>query len=112
MNLIPEPNPVGGAPPPTQSPKYAAEVHYKEAGFEPQIITLKYGETVLWINDSINEGMWVASDPHPTHDTYKGFDQLHGVGAGVEYTFTFTKTGIWSYHNNLSEDKKGKIIVL
>jgi len=34
LKFAPPTYPIGGAPPPTESPKYAGEVHYTGAGFE------------------------------------------------------------------------------
>ena len=98
---------VGGGPPeviesPTQTTTTSAViVVYLTAGYEPVIVTIRKGETVSWINRS-EEMMQVASDPHPTHDFYPGFDQLYGVGQGQTYTFTFDKPGIWNYYNHLN----------
>ena len=67
-------------------------------------------------------GMWVASDPHPTHEGYSGttrdqhcpdttgtaFDQC---SAGASYSFVFQKIGNWGYHNHTNPISKGLIIV-
>ena len=56
--------------------------------------------------------MWVASDVHPTHDELPGFDQLEGVEAGNDYSFTFEEVGEWTYHNHLVPTDTGTIVVV
>lgn len=85
-------------------------VEYTKNGFEPQTLTIKQGEAVTWINKS-NDQMWIASDPHPSHTSYSGFDQLNGEPNGGVYSFTFTKVGTWAYHNHLNASKIGTIVV-
>ena len=69
--------------------------------------------------------MWTASGVHPTHTAYSGtslsqhcpdtaevaFDQCKGEASGVSWTFTFTKTGIWGYHNHSRSSDMGTVIV-
>ena len=69
--------------------------------------------------------MWVASDPHPTHQGYSGttvdkhcpdttgtaFDECTAVPQGGVYTFVFKKVGSWGYHNHANHDAKGTVVV-
>jgi len=111
-------------------------VTYTNKGFEPKDFTVSVGTTVVWTNES-DKQMWVASDPHPSHNALPGFDQqgptgheehdepessllqklglegrteAHGGGHAV-YEYTFSKIGIWGYHNHLSPNDKGKVTV-
>ena len=84
-----------------------AEVKYTDRGFEPNSVTISKGDTVCWLNQS-TQGMHVASNDHPVHDDYPGFDQL---GSGGVYSFTFDKTGTWGYHNHLNHTVMGTVIV-
>lgn len=97
-------------------------VTYTNDGFSPQTIEIEQGETVTW--ESEGPDMWVASDVHPTHTNYAGtsrsehcgddstedvrFDSCEGVD---EYSFTFTKTGEWGYHNHLLYSHSGTVVV-
>lgn len=98
-------------------------VTHTSSGFETQEITVEQGTTVTWESDTNN--MWVASDIHPTHTQYEGsstrehcqnqepvssevFDQCTTGGA---FSFTFEKTGEWSYHNHMNSGQKAKVIV-
>jgi hypothetical protein len=74
--------------------------------------------------DERGNPMWVASDPHPVHTGYDGtsrsqhcaagytgpapFDEC---GAGTSYTFTFDKTGTWGYHDHISDESSGTVVV-
>lgn len=90
--------------------KNTAAVEYNGQGFNPKSITVKVGDTVTWTNKDTDK-LWVASNPHPVHTDYSGFDALKAIPTGETYSFTFTKVGTWGYHNHLEPDKKGEIIV-
>ncbi len=100
-----------------------ATVTYSGHGFSPSTVTIAKGGTVTFVNQSSNK-MWVASDPHPTHQGYDGttrsqhcaqgytgakpFDQC---STGNSFTFTFTKTGSWGYHNHDLHQDTGTVVV-
>lgn len=86
------------------------EVTYTEDGFEPATITVSEGDTVTWENRS-EVPMWVASDPHPAHTDYPGFDAGEGFAPGSSYSFTFDRVGSWGYHDHLSSFRTGVVIV-
>lgn len=88
----------------------ANAVSYTENGFEPNSITIKTGQTVTWTNKD-SDDLWVASNPHPTHTDYPGFDELKGMSTGQTYSFTFTKIGKWGYHNHLNPSQQGTVVV-
>lgn len=102
-------------------------VTYTDAGFSPASLTVSQGTTVTWINKS-SQPLWVASDNHPTHTVYDGtdtskhcvagapaadtvFDECTQVASGGSYSFTFVKTGTWSYHNHVHSSDQGTIVV-
>ncbi|MFB6144423.1 MAG: plastocyanin/azurin family copper-binding protein [Candidatus Nanohaloarchaea archaeon] len=96
-------------------------VYYTSEGFQPQQITIQKGDTVVWVNNA-SAPMWVASNNHPTHTKYSGtslyrhcsngesntFDQC---STGDRYSFTFTKTGEWGYHNHRAPLDTGTVVV-
>ncbi len=82
------------------------EVNYSKDGYNPNSLEIKVGDTVKWISDGAP--MWTASAKHPTHEIYPEFDQK---SEGNIYEFTFTKVGTWKYHNHLSANHFGSIIV-
>lgn len=105
------------------APVSAYTIRYTAEGFSPARITVPRGTTVTFINQS-GRDLWVGSDEHPSHMQYAGtnrsehciggqpsttaFDQC---GTGQTYTFTFTKTGTWGYHNHVSAQHKGTVVV-
>lgn len=114
------------SPTPTPTPTGApmtATVTYAAEGFSPSEVTIKKGGTVTWTNSSGGE-MWIASAQHPSHMVYAGtsreehcpdaagtaFDQC--AGSTGNYSFTFQKVGTWNYHDHLSAQKFGKVIVV
>ncbi len=82
-------------------------VIYSNNGFSPSVVRITAGTEVVFINQS-SQAMWVASNPHPTHSLYPGFDQR---GSGDSYSFIFDRSGDWVYHNHLSPFHEGSIIV-
>jgi len=85
-------------------------VTYTDSGFSPSFLSVKNGTTVTFKNESARS-MWVASNPHPVHTTYSAFDEKTSVDKGGEYSFTFTKSGNWKYHNHLSPGARGEVDV-
>lgn len=93
-------------------------------GFSPATVTIKEGGTVTFVNQG-GGPMWVASDPHPTHEGYDGttrsqhcavgysgptpFDQCT---TGDSYSFTFNSVGTWGYHNHMQHSDIGTITVV
>lgn len=100
------------------------EVIYTDSGYAPAEITIKSGDTVTFKNQS-SGGMWTASVMHPSHVVYGGtslqehcpdttntsFDECKNSQPGESWSFIFTKTGTWSYHNHAKASVFGKIIV-
>jgi plastocyanin len=85
----------------------AITVTYTSSGFSPKTAIIAKGGTITFVNKS-GEKMWVASDPHPTHNGYPGFD----MGKyGDSWSFTFDKVGSWNYHNHTNPTIGGQIIV-
>lgn len=99
------------------------EVAYTSQGFVPQNVTIKKGDMVMW-KDETSYPFWIASGVHPTHTGYDGtteaehcapgyagpapFDEC---GSGSSFSFTFLKTGTWSYHDHLSAGDTGTVTV-
>lgn len=88
----------------------AVEVTYKSGIFSPNPVTIKVGQGVRFVNAGPGL-MWVASNPHPTHTDYPGFDSLKGVEVGQSYTFVFSKVGTWKYHNHPNPSETGTVVV-
>lgn len=85
-------------------------VHITSAGFSPSTITISKGDYVQFINDD-TASHWVASDPHPTHTDYPGFDAKGAITTGKYFRFQFEKIGTWGYHDHFNPSTKGTVVV-
>lgn len=85
-------------------------IFYTNSGYSPGEITIETGTTVTFVNQS-DLPMWTASNPHPVHTDYAEFDHRRGVGRSETYEFTFTEPGTFEYHNHLSPQHKGMVMV-
>lgn len=97
-------------PPAPQASEDRFIVRYNASGFSPKSIEIKRGEAIKFVNDT-NQTMWVASNDHPTHTLYPGFDQGKSVGKSGTFIFTFTEAGSWKYHNHNKPGDVGTIVV-
>jgi plastocyanin len=85
-------------------------VRMEADSFSPATLTVKAGESVTFENES-GDDKWPASDVHPTHEEYPGFDAERAVLDGESYEFTFERRGRWGYHDHLNPDIVGTIVV-
>jgi len=100
----------GGVTTQTKTPATSATVSYTDSGFRESVVYVKLGTTVTFVNASA-QGMWVASNPHPTHTDLPGFDEKTSVNRGGTYQYTFVKVGSWKYHNHLNPSDTGVVVV-
>lgn len=91
-------------------PDEATVVTYTDDGFSPATVTIQLGERVTFVNNS-SDDFRVASDDHPEHNEYPGFDSQEDLAPGQSYSFSFDNTGTWGYHNHLNESDTGTIVV-
>ena len=99
-------------------------IEFTSSGYSPSTLTINKGDTVTFINNADTK-TWPASNVHPTHTIYPNsdikkcgtsvedsiFDACRGLEKGETYSFTFNEVGSWQYHDHLSSNKKGTIIV-
>lgn len=79
-------------------------------GFSPKKIRIRVGSAVRWKNESGSQET-VNSDNYPTNQLHKELN--FGVFANhSSVVYTFTKPGIYGYHNQLHPNQKGKVIVI
>ncbi|MBI5466798.1 MAG: cupredoxin domain-containing protein [Candidatus Kerfeldbacteria bacterium] len=84
----------------TTTPSVTAQtVTITSSGVSPKTVTIKAGDTVKFVNND-STAHQISSNPHPTHTGYPGFDSLSGVANGSSYSFTFTRTGSFGYHDH------------
>ncbi len=103
------PPPTGIKPPTVKTsnqPKQTHTVHYKDGVFTPSTLEINLGDTVTFVSDSGK--LWVASDPHPGHTDLSNFD---ADMVTESYSYTFLRSGTFSYHNHVSSSSQGTIKV-
>ncbi len=97
-----------------QNPTPAKTIEGKEVavtniGFEPQTVTIKAGQRVIWTNKS-GASVTVNSDSHPTHLLWP-FLNLGQFADGSSVSVVFEKAGKYTYHNHLNPSQTGTVIV-
>lgn len=80
-------------------------------GFTPSTIEIIQGDTITFTNDDTSP-RWPASDIHPTHEIYSDFDPKTTVAPGESWSFRFTKSGTWKFHDHVKPQFLGEIKVL
>src|SRR3989344_4949133 len=80
-------------------------------GFNPAAITVKKGTTVIFLNEDLGAPHQPASNPHPIHTDYPGFDAGEPISPGGSYSFPFNRAGTWRYHDHLNPSRAGTVIV-
>lgn len=96
---------------PTSSPnvQLKEKVNVTKNGFEPKMLRVKVGTTVVWENKS-GKISNVSSDPHPAHTLFP-FLNLGNFEDGSSVFAMFDKVGIYTYHNHLNPLQTGTVIV-
>ena len=88
----------------------ASMVEITKDSFVPVTIQIKKGTQVTWTNNDTAVRRLV-SDPHPLHNTLKDLDS-GTLAKGESFTFTFEKTGTFTYHEEGNPlNFKGIVIV-
>lgn len=77
---------------------YITTVNFTDEGFTPPIIYINRGESVRFVNKA-DASMRVVSNDFQGAPLYSGFGEQNSVSKGGKYEFTFTKAGVWGYHN-------------
>ena len=97
---------VVGSATPASTPCLSA----KPEGNAPTVAAPSRRTIVVWSNE--DDGlMWLASDDHPTHEGYPGFDARRPIVSGASWSFTFGRVGVWGYHNHMAPRAEGQVIV-
>lgn len=91
-------------------------VRYDGLSFQPQNIKVRVGTKVFFVNESKQQRpMYIASDEHPTHENYPGFDAAavnrKFPAMSESFSFVFDRTGTWGYHDHNYPSARGTIII-
>jgi plastocyanin len=108
---------VNTAPPPKISPSPTPQkltinetlVTYMKDGFSPSTVTIPVNTSVKFTNTS-TISVSVNSDDYPTNQLYPQLN-LGIMEKNESKIVRLTKTGIYTYHNQLNPKQTGKIIV-
>ena len=97
----------------TQQVESAASVTFSDSGVSPSTVTIKFGESLTWVNNS-SKSVQVGSANHPTHTLNKELTNgefVTDLAPGASATVTLVKKGTWGYHNHLDPSVTGKVVV-
>jgi plastocyanin len=87
-----------------------ATVQINSSSFLPGTIKIKKNQSVTWTNNDAT-GHEVASDPYPSGVILPALSSS-SLNKGDSYTFTFEKTGTFTYHDPLNPAAlKGTVVV-
>jgi plastocyanin len=80
----------------------AHKVTIQNLKYDPAKLTIKPGETVLWINKDDNDHTVIADD-----DSFKS----DNLSTGDKFSHTFDKKGTFKYHCKYHPRMKGQVLV-
>ncbi len=86
-------------------------VEYIDGEYFPKAIEINKGDTVTWVNKD-DDIFWPASNIHPSHEIYPEFDPKKPLRPGSKWSFTFTREGIWQYHDHWTPRAIGTVTVI
>ena len=98
------------SPPPISSGQTITVTINSSGSYSQLNLTINKGDTIKWVNND-NKKHWPASDPHPQHTNYSGFDS-GGINQGGSWSFTFNNKGSWGWHDHQFPSTTGIITVL
>ncbi len=79
-------------------------------GFTPQVVTIKAGESVDWVNNN-STSHEVNSAVHPTHQVYPPLNNVGLLKPGEQKTLSFPTAGTYKYHDHLNPSLTGVVTV-
>jgi plastocyanin len=85
-----------------ESPHASYTVHIKAMRFDPQELTVKAGDTVVWVNQDFF--------PHTASAANGQFDS-HDISAGGSWKYVATKAGDFAYICSLHPNMPGTLHV-
>lgn len=94
----------------TSSSETTVTLGMSDTGFSHTELEIDPGTTVTFVNNG-QAPHWPASDIHPTHEILPEFDSGRGLTTGETYSYTFTESGTWRFHDHLNPRTTGVIVV-
>ena len=87
----------------------AYTISYTDTGFKPEVIEVKIGSTIKFVNNSSRELSIASTDIGGFGVTL--LNQKGSIVRAGTFSVTFTGTGTWRYMNRLYQGDKGSIVV-
>ena len=85
-------------------------IAYSGIEFRPKRLEAPIGQRITFVNES-DVRVWPASNIHPTHEILPGLDAQGPVEPGQSWSFVFEEVGFWRYHNHLSPNQSGIVVI-
>ena len=86
-------------------------VEISEAGYSPDRLEILVGDSIEFVNSGEFDH-WPASNIHPTHELYSDFDAQRPILPASSWTFTFFRAGLWGFHDHLTPQNTGEVVVI
>ncbi len=86
------------------------EIMETASGTFPAEVTIRQGDSVRFTSQT-GKPFWPASDLHPSHSIYPEFDPKRPINPSESWSFIFSKSGRWRYHDHLNPGATGIINV-
>ncbi len=96
-------------PTPARQPRLYT-VYYGLGVFSPTNIRIHVGDSVKFQNDS-NVPIRIVSDRSGSVPELSGLDSVNDIPSKDSFTFTFTESGTFGYHNGRNPSEEGTVIV-
>lgn len=85
-------------------------VEMREEGFVPERVQVDRGTRVTFVTSRDGQ-FWPASNPHPSHSFYYGFDPREPIEPDSSWTFVVEEPGVWGYHDHIRSYYAGTLYV-
>jgi len=86
------------------------EITYTDEGFNPTVLSIFSGDTVIFKNKS-SKSFQPANDLRSGSTGYLGFGATTTISRKSQYQFTFTEKGVFGYYDSLNQNMFGAIVV-
>lgn len=85
-------------------------VFYKSGVFGPTNLRIHVGDTVIFQNFD-SHSIRIVSEGYPRKPELDDFDSKKDIPPDGQFSYTFSKTGIFGYYNLINPDESGSVIV-
>ncbi len=85
-------------------------VFYNLGVFSPTNIRIHVSDTIKFQNDS-DDPIHISSDETDDSPNLPGFDSIGDIPPTSSFAYTFTRQGVFGYHNKFNKNERGTVIV-